>query len=74
MQTAHGTLVIRSYNDFILEGGKIWTRKGVAEANKCVNESVRHRDSMLRVVRPAVCTITEKWLSVELWIGVYPTR
>ena len=58
MQTAHGTLVIRSYNDFILEGGK-WNANGVAEANTCINESVRQTDSMIRMVRPVVCTVTE---------------
>src|SRR5215471_5551078 len=30
-------LVIDPYNDFISEGGKLWSRlKGVAEANQCV--------------------------------------
>ena len=29
-------LVIDPYNDFISEGGKVWNRKTVAEANDCV--------------------------------------
>ena len=30
-------VVIDRYNDFISEGGKVWSRiKGVAEANNCV--------------------------------------
>jgi hypothetical protein len=30
-----------------------WNGNGVAEGNKCVKESVRQTDSMIRVVRPA---------------------
>jgi ureidoacrylate peracid hydrolase len=36
-KTRTGLLVIDPYNDFISEGGKIWSRiKAVAEANNCV--------------------------------------
>jgi ureidoacrylate peracid hydrolase len=35
-------LLVDPYNDFIAEGGKIWTRiRGVAEANDCVPNMVR---------------------------------
>jgi len=41
-------LVIDPYNDFISEGGKLWSRlKGVAEANNCVPH-------MLQVLNAAV--------------------
>jgi nicotinamidase-related amidase len=37
-----GLLVIDPYNDFISEGGKIWSRlKGVAEANQCVPHMIQ---------------------------------
>lgn len=39
-------LVIDPYNDFISEGGKIWTRlKGVAEANECVPHMMQVLDA-----------------------------
>jgi ureidoacrylate peracid hydrolase len=40
-------LIVDPYNDFISEGGKIWSRiKGVAEANNCV-------PNMLRILQAA---------------------
>ena len=43
-------LVIDPFNDFISEGGKVWTRlKSVAEANKCVP----HMAQVLEAARSA---------------------
>jgi ureidoacrylate peracid hydrolase len=45
-----GLLVIDPYNDFISEGGKIWSRiQGVAEANNCVS----HMMQILEAARDA---------------------
>jgi nicotinamidase-related amidase len=48
-------LVIDPYNDFISEGGKIWSRiQGVAEANECVPHMIQvlnaAREAGLRIV------------------------
>ena len=49
-------LVIDLYNDFISEGGKIWSRiQGVAEANNCVS----HMMQILEAARGA--RVTQRW-------------
>jgi nicotinamidase-related amidase len=45
-----GLLLVDPYNDFISEGGKIWTRlQAVAEANNCVP----HMEQILKAAREA---------------------
>src|SRR5215471_8409537 len=49
-QEITGLVVIDPYNDFISEGGKLWSRiKGVAEANQCVP----HMKQVLNAARTA---------------------
>jgi hypothetical protein len=56
-------LVIDPYNDFISEGGKIWSRlRGVAEANDCVPHMLQILNAALEIIIPnyASAVVTTK--------------
>src|SRR6516165_5528807 len=65
-------LVVDPYNDFILEGGKIWDRiKGVAEANNCVPNMLRPkrgaRDRASRFLRTASSIPSRRLRDLEVY-------
>ena len=62
-RSSTGLVVIDPYNDFISEGGKIWSRlRGVAEANDCVPHMLQILNAALEIIIPnyASAVVTTK--------------
>ncbi len=70
-------LVIDPYNDFISEGGKIWTRlKGVAEANECVPHMMQVLDAARKANIPVFYALHHRYRSgdYETWKYIAPIQ
>src|SRR5262245_57811804 len=72
-----GLLVIDPYNDFISEGGKVWSRiKAVAEANDCVPHMAQILNAARKAKLPVFYAMHRRYRpgDYETWNYVAPVQ